>query len=155
MCDVARLITFHTTQWSRLPRVWFDRASWLRRPLALFTTTINNSSSYSNRPDSGLRIASLPLFNLPHRNHSLHPPEMARRGRFHVLPADNTFPIEDFDMFKTIPKTPEPRHVPRSVSRRWRNDTPLSCDSANGHSRYLQRQRLRSSKSSTPRSSSR
>lgn len=30
--------------------------------------------------------------------------DMAPRGRFHELPADNTHPIEDFDMFKTMPK---------------------------------------------------
>jgi len=80
---------------------------------------------------------------------------MARRGRFHVLPADNTFPIEDFDMFKTIPKTPEPRHVPQSVSRRWKSDTSLSCNSADDNKSFPQRQHPLFTKFSTPRSSSR
>jgi hypothetical protein len=47
----------------------------------------------------------------------LHDPDMARRGRFDVLPADNTFAIEDFDMFKIMPKATEPRRVSQNVSR--------------------------------------
>lgn len=84
----------------------------------------------------------------------LHGLEMARRGRFHVLPADNTYPIEDFDMFKTVPNAPEPRRVAQNVSWQWQSHIPLSCDSANGQRRILQRRHLRSAKSSTPRSSS-
>ena len=42
---------------------------------------------------------------------------MARRGRFDVLPADNTFAIEDFDIFKIMPKATEPRRVSQNVSR--------------------------------------
>lgn len=65
----------------------------------------------------------------------LQPSKMARRGRFHVLPADNTFPIEDFDMFKAESKAPIPRRVPQNVRQRRPSDLPLSCDSANGYSR--------------------
>jgi hypothetical protein len=64
---------------------------------------------------------------------------MARRERFHVLPADDTYPIEDFDMFKTMPKAKKPRRVSQHVSQQWLGDIPLSCDSANSHSRIPQR----------------
>lgn len=46
----------------------------------------------------------------------LYPFDMARRGRFHVLPADDTYPIEDFDMFKSESKAKEPRRVAQHVS---------------------------------------
>ena len=42
---------------------------------------------------------------------------MARRGRLHVLPADNTFAIEDFERPKDMPKATEPRLVSQNVSQ--------------------------------------
>ncbi|GAB7322632.1 hypothetical protein MBLNU13_g03541t1 [Cladosporium sp. NU13] len=41
---------------------------------------------------------------------------MARRGRFHMLPADNTFDVEDFDMFLNMSKATKPRRVSQNDS---------------------------------------
>jgi hypothetical protein len=114
--DVMSLIAFHKTRWSRLPRVCFDRTSWLGRQLAPLLHLIH-------LPKATDQIAALvsptcryPTFQDHINTTLLHGLDMARRGRFHVLPADNTYPIKDFDMFKTVAKAPEPRHASRSVS---------------------------------------
>lgn len=41
-----------------------------------------------------------------------------RPAQFHVLPADNTYPIEEFDMFKTATKAPQQPRVSTDVSSR-------------------------------------
>ena len=96
-----------------------DHSSWLGRPLAPSTTPTARpvvseqraTSAPSHREFNATQLVKLapPLLLL----HSL---EMApQSGCFDVLPADNTYPIEEYDMFNTVAKTPEPRHVPSNV----------------------------------------
>lgn len=50
-------------------------------------------------------------------------------GRFHVVPADNTIPIEEFDGFEVAPRVPdlqEQRDVVPKVGRRMRH--AFSCE---------------------------
>ena len=95
-----------------LPRVWLHCISWLghsrtyRHTHLLFATErIHAFVAQTYRYSTFYTQITL-----------LHSPDMARRGQFHVLPADNTYPIEDFDMIKAVAKAPECRRTFQLVS---------------------------------------
>ena len=106
-----------------------------------------------------LCITTQPLFEppKPHQTTLQRDSKMpSRRGLFRVLPTDNTYLIEDFDMFKTVAKAPEPHQVLPSVGELSQNAIPIPSHKADmySHAMIPLSQHQQSAKSSTPRSSS-